>query len=108
MKGVGPLYDELHGLFAREYEPAGVHRSLAETVGLLRERGAPGQLIVTANFDQALERALTEVGEEFDVVSYIALGRHRGKFLHVSAEGEFARRRRAEHLRRRRRPSGER
>ena len=22
MKGVGPLYDELHGLFAREYEPA--------------------------------------------------------------------------------------
>jgi len=87
MKGVGPLYDELHGLFAREYEPAGVHRALAETVGLLRERGAPGQLVVTANFDQALERALTDVGEEFDVVSYIALGRHRGKFLHVSAEG---------------------
>jgi DNA-binding SARP family transcriptional activator len=88
MKGVGPLYDELHGLFAREYEPAGIHRALAETLGLLRERSAPGQLIVTANFDQALERALTEVGEDFDVVSYIALGRHRGKFLHVSAEGE--------------------
>ena len=88
MKGVGPLYDELHGLFAREYEPAGIHRALAGTLGLLRERGGPGQLIVTANFDQALERALTEVGEEFDVVSYIALGRHRGKFLHLSAEGE--------------------
>ncbi len=87
MKGVGPLYDELHGLFAREYAPAGVHRVLAEVTGLLRERGAPGQLIVTANFDQALERALSEAGEEFDVVSYIALGRHRGKFLHVSAEG---------------------
>ena len=27
------------------------------------------------------------MGEEFDVVSYIALGRHRGKFLHLSAEG---------------------
>ena len=88
MKGVGPLYDELHGLFAREYEPAGIHRALAETLGLLRERNAPGQLIVTANFDQALERARTEVGEEFDVVSYIALGQHRGKFLHVSTEGE--------------------
>jgi DNA-binding SARP family transcriptional activator len=88
MKGVGPLYDELHGLFAQEYEPAAIHRALAETLGRLREGGAPGQLIVTANFDQALERALTEVGEEFDVVSYIALGRHRGKFLHISAEGE--------------------
>jgi DNA-binding SARP family transcriptional activator len=87
MKGVGPLYDELHGLFTREYEPATVHRLLAELAGLLRARGAPGQLILTANFDQALERALSEAGEEFDVVSYIALGRHRGKFLHVSAEG---------------------
>ena len=88
MKGVGPLYDELHGLFAREYAPARVHRVLAELTGLLRGRAAPGQLIVTANFDQALERALSEAGEEFDVVSYIALGRHRGKFLHVSAEGQ--------------------
>ena len=88
MKGVGPLYDELHGLFAREYAPARVHLVLAELTRLLRGRAAPGQLIVTANFDQALERALSEAGEEFDVVSYIALGRHRGKFLHVSAEGE--------------------
>lgn len=90
MKGVGPLYDELHGLFAHEYEPADVHRALAETIGVLRKRGAPGQLVVTANFDRALERALAEVDEEFDVVSYIALGRHRGKFLHVSAEGAVA------------------
>jgi hypothetical protein len=87
MKGVGPLYDELHGLFARDREPAAAHRAVVEFARVLRERGAPGQLIVTANFDQALERVLTEAGEEFDVVSYIALGRHRGKFLHVSADG---------------------
>ncbi len=87
MKGVGPLYDELHGLFAREYTPPPVHRALARLTGRLRSLGAPGQLIVTANFDQALERALGEAGEEFDVVSYIALGRHRGRFLHLSAEG---------------------
>lgn len=90
MKGVGPLYDELHGLLSRECVPAPVHRALATLTGLLRERGAPGQLIVTANFDQALEQALGDVGEEFDVVSYIAIGRHRGKFLHVSAEGRVA------------------
>ena len=98
MKGVGPLYDELHGLFAREYAPTRSTGSLAEVTRLLRERGALGQLIVTANFDQALERALTEAGEEFDVVSYIALGRHRGKFLHVSRGGRGQRRRGAQHL----------
>ena len=34
-----------------------------------------------------LERAFAAAGEEFDVVSYLALGRNRGKFLHVGADG---------------------
>ena len=38
--------------------------------------------------DASLERAFADAGEEFDLVSSIALGRHRGKFLHVSADGE--------------------
>jgi DNA-binding SARP family transcriptional activator len=87
-KGVGPLYDELHTLFERDYTPGPVHRLLAETAGELREGGAPRQLIVTTNFDEALERAFREAGEEFDVVSYLALGRHRGKFLHLAPNGQ--------------------
>jgi DNA-binding SARP family transcriptional activator len=88
MKGVGPLYDELHALFDRDYSPGPVQRCLADLAAALRARSGPGQLILTTNFDQSLERAFTEAGAEFDVVSYIALGRHRGKFLHVSAEGD--------------------
>ena len=87
MKGVGPLYDELHALFDRDYEPGPAYEALAELASILRERGSPPQLIVTANFDHALERAFAEADEEFDVVSYIGYGRHQGKFLHVSAEG---------------------
>jgi hypothetical protein len=87
-KGVGPLYDELHALFDRDYAPGPVHRLLAETAAELREGGAPQQLIVTTNFDEALERAFREAGEEFDVVSYLALGRHRGKFLHLAPNGQ--------------------
>jgi len=87
-KGVGPLYDELHMLYDRDYEPGPAHRLLADVARLLRERGLPRQLIVTTNFDLALERAFSEAEEEFDVVSYIALGRHRGKFLHVPAAGD--------------------
>lgn len=89
-KGIGPLYDELHALFDHDYEPGPAHRLLAESVQLLAAQSAPRLLIVTTNFDAALERALTEAGEPFDVVSYLALGRHRGKFLHVGAEGSAA------------------
>jgi DNA-binding SARP family transcriptional activator/class 3 adenylate cyclase len=86
-KGVGPLYDELHTLFDRESALGPVHRSLAELAGLLRARGGSNQLIVTTNFDDVLEQAFREAGEDFDVVSYLALGPNRGKFLHVGFDG---------------------
>ena len=34
------------------------------------------------------QRAFDDAGEPYDVVSYIALGRDRGKFLHRPADGE--------------------
>jgi DNA-binding SARP family transcriptional activator len=85
--GIGPLYDELHALFARDFDPRPVDRTLARVAGLLREHGGPHQLIVTTNFDNALERAFEEAGEDCDVVTYVALGRNRGKFLHLGANG---------------------
>ena len=90
MKGTGPLHDELHDLFDRDYEPGSVERSLATLAVALHERGSPPPLIVTADFDHALERAFVEADEEFDTVCYIGSGRHIGKFLHVSADGAVA------------------
>jgi DNA-binding SARP family transcriptional activator len=87
VQGVGPLYDELHALLDHDYEPGDVHRALARVANLLQELGGPPQLIVSANYDLALERAFREEGVEFDVVSYVAAGRNRGKFLHVGADG---------------------
>jgi hypothetical protein len=37
---------------------------------------------VTTNYDDALERAFGEAGEPFDLVTYIAEGEDRGKFVH--------------------------
>jgi DNA-binding SARP family transcriptional activator len=88
MKGVGPLYDELHDLLDRDFDPGPVHRMLAEVAGLLREAGRPNLLAVTTNLDLALERAFADAGEAIDVVSYIARGRHEGRFLHVSGDGD--------------------
>ena len=88
--GLGPLYDELHSLFDRDYEPASAHRFLAELAGVLRLQGAPAQLIVTTAYHEALECAFAQAGEDFDVVSYIAVGRDRGRFLHLRPDGTTA------------------
>ena len=87
MKGSGPLYDELHDLLDADLPPTPLHRFLASLPPLLRERGLPQQLLVTTGYDTALERAFEEAGEAFDVVSYLAAGRNRGRFCHIAADG---------------------
>jgi DNA-binding SARP family transcriptional activator len=82
MQGSGPLYDELHARFEEAVEPGPLHRFLARLPALLRDRGAPHQLIVTTNYDLALEKAFEEAGEELDIVAYVAAGQHRGRFWH--------------------------
>jgi hypothetical protein len=84
MQGLGPLYDELHEIFDVDYEPSPLHRFLAGFPAILRSKGYKPryQLIVTTNYDDALELAFRRVDEEFDLVTYIADGEERGKFLH--------------------------
>jgi DNA-binding SARP family transcriptional activator len=86
ISGEGPLYDALHDLYGAELAPGRVHRFLASLPPLLRGRGAPHHLIVTTAYDLALEQAFSEAGEEFDVVVYLAAGRHRGRFLHLALD----------------------
>ena len=77
------LYDELHNLFAHKYEPNALHELLANLPRALRDQGSPRQLlVVTTNYDDALEQAFSDAGEPFDLVSYVARGPERGKFLH--------------------------
>jgi hypothetical protein len=64
-----------------------VHRFFASLPPLLRANGAPHQLLVTTSYGLALERAFEAAGEEVDVVSYIASGRDRGRFCHLSPDG---------------------
>jgi len=87
-KGAGPLYDELRAMLEASAAPTATHRFFAGLPALLRERGVPHQLLVTTGYDLALEQALLDAGEEFDVVSYIASGRHRGRFCHFAPDGQ--------------------
>jgi DNA-binding SARP family transcriptional activator len=82
MQGSGPLYDELHARFEAAVEPTRQHRFLARLPALVRERGVQHPLIVSTNYDLALERAFEDEAEELDVVAYVASGPNRGRFWH--------------------------
>jgi hypothetical protein len=87
--GSGPLYETLRQLFDADYPPTPLHELLARLPRLLRDKGwVPLQLVVTTNYDDLLERAFREAGEEVDVVTYMALGPEQGMFLHFPPDGE--------------------
>ena len=88
MQGLGPLYAELHEIFDADFAPSPLHKFLAELPRVLREKGcSPDRhpLIVTTNYDDALETAFREADEPFDLVSYVADGDDRGRFMHWPA-----------------------
>jgi CHAT domain-containing protein/SIR2-like protein len=76
------LYTALKELIAAQSQPAEVHRFLAALPALMREHRLPPrpQLIITANYDMALERAFEDVNEPFDYAVYLA---DSGCFVHV-------------------------
>jgi hypothetical protein len=94
--GLGALYEELRGLFNANYPPTSLHRFLASLPAVLRAKGYPRTedplrrqfLIVTTNYDGLMERAFQDAGESVHVVSYMADGEHRGKFLHRLPAGD--------------------
>jgi hypothetical protein len=84
MLGRGELQHRLRQVLAREAAPTCVHRFLAELPGRLRRAKAenPHLLVVTTNYDDALERAFDDATEPYDTVTYIATGRNTGNFWH--------------------------
>lgn len=76
-KKIGALYDHLEVLFQRKYPPTALHQFLASLPGLLRPKGYPlisredrRYLLVTANYDDLLERAFAEAEQPVHVVTY--------------------------------------
>ena len=88
-KGRPDLYRALRKLLTADYEPGPVHRFLARLPGMLDDLGLERryQLIVTTNFDTALERAFDEEREPYDLAVYMASGPDAGKFVHIPHEG---------------------
>lgn len=88
--GEGVLFESLRSLFAADYRPNKLHHFLAEVPSRLRGGNCehPCQLIVTTNYDDALERAFEEAGEPFDLVYYAAKDNEPGRLLHRDPSGK--------------------
>lgn len=77
-------------LVTPEVAPGPVHRFLARVPRQLRECGRDVcQLLVTTNYDSALERAFDAAGEPYDLVVFVgAKGPHKGRFIHLPYDGD--------------------
>lgn len=91
-RGDDSLYGALEDALREEVQPprrapGSVHRFLANLPKTLRSLGAAEscQLIVTANYDNALERAFDEAEENYDLAVYLP---SKGTFLYVPYDGE--------------------
>ena len=84
------LYTELHEIFDQDYQPNQLHKLFAQLPHIMQQKGypLPYPLIVTANYDDTLERAFHEIQQPFDLVYYIAKGEHQGKFMHQPYAGK--------------------
>jgi hypothetical protein len=82
------LYKDLRGVFEALYPANSLHEFFASLPPLLRGAGVGQQLIITTNYDRALEEAFDRRSEPYDLIWYEEKkNEHWGKFLH-RAPGE--------------------
>ncbi len=83
------LYLALREALPSTCPPSSVHRFLAAYPRTMAKLGFPDryQLIVTTNYDDALERAFDEAEEPYDLAVYVR-DRNGGRFVHVPFDGE--------------------
>lgn len=86
--GSETLYDYLHDIFDHDFAATPVHDVLATMPALVRGQPIPEYpLIITTNYDDALERAFRARSEAFDVLTYVATLDDRGRFRHTDENG---------------------
>jgi hypothetical protein len=88
-EGGSDLYRAVRKLLPADCEPGPVYRFLARLPATLEELGHEKRypLIVSTNFDTALEQAFDDEVEPYDLVVYMASGSDKGKFVHFPDEG---------------------
>lgn len=77
----------LHDVFKGDFPTTALHEFIAAVPGKVRDGGSGcPPLIVTTNYDDLIEKALSAHGEAYDVLVYIAEGVNAGRFGHVDPD----------------------
>lgn len=89
-RGRPDLYMTLKQMLTSHCEPGPLQQFLASVPETLRGLGQERkcQLIVTTNFDTALEQAFDDADEEYDLAVYMASGDDKGHFVHFPYDGD--------------------
>jgi hypothetical protein len=84
------LYESLGDIFkGKKYLPNKLHQFIPTLPKALRHlKSTSPVLIITTNYDETLELALSQKQEKFDSLYYIAKGEDHGKFRHILPSGE--------------------
>jgi hypothetical protein len=88
-EGESDLYRAVRQLLSADCEPGPVYRFLARLPETLEQLGLEKRypLIVSTNFDTALEQAFDDEMEPYDLAVYMASGPDKGKFVHFPDGG---------------------
>lgn len=90
--GKAEFYNELQNLGLGR-QPNQLHKFFATLPAMMRKKGyyPPYPLIVTSNYDCALERAFEEAGEPFDLVFYSNAinAQQKDRFVHRTPDGKL-------------------
>jgi SIR2-like domain/TIR domain len=92
--GEEEVFQWVRQLLTVDSEPCQIHERLARLPARLAELGLEKrhQMIVTSNYDNALEKAFKAAGEDFDVAVYMAPGTEEaGRFMHLKWDANEAR-----------------
>jgi len=84
------LSEELYEALTKYSSVPALHELLAKLPGILRDKGYPFpfQLIVTTNYDDALEATFRERKEPFDLICYETEGEPGGRFFYQEWGGD--------------------
>jgi hypothetical protein len=86
MYGEEEMFRWIREILRVDSEPSQIHGRLARLPARLAELGLPKrhQMIVTSNYDDALDKAFRAAGQPFDVAVYMAPGTdEEGRFVHL-------------------------
>ena len=109
--GLGSLYEKLHGIFNKNYQLTSLHQFIAKLPSFLRAKAQNNSddqaqqgitdntrerlVVVTTNYDDLLERAFDEAGEQYHKFVYVAdkieipsIEALPGSFIHWTPDGQ--------------------